>query len=58
MKWAGSVRSTDWASEPKSSSKKRLKRPCSNDRLVLGLKGAMSEAELHSLRERLKGGVR
>ena len=28
-----------------------------NDRLVLGLKGAMSEAELHTLRARLLGGV-
>jgi len=29
-----------------------------NDRLVLGLKGTMSEAELHVLRERLNGGIR
>src|SRR5512134_1286495 len=29
-----------------------------NDRLVLGLKGTMSEAELHVLRERLLGGIR
>ncbi len=29
-----------------------------NDRLLLGLKGAMSEAELHVLRARLNGGVR
>ena len=29
-----------------------------NDRLVLGLKGTMSEAELHTLRERLNGGIR
>jgi DNA invertase Pin-like site-specific DNA recombinase len=29
-----------------------------NDRLVLGLKGIMSEAELHVLRERLEGGIR
>jgi DNA invertase Pin-like site-specific DNA recombinase len=29
-----------------------------NDRLVLGLKGTMSEAELHSLRARLDGGIR
>lgn len=28
-----------------------------NDRLVLGLKGTMSEAELHVLRARLRGGV-
>jgi DNA invertase Pin-like site-specific DNA recombinase len=28
-----------------------------NDRLVLGLKGTMSEAELHLLRSRLQGGV-
>ena len=28
-----------------------------NDRLLLGLKGAMSEAELHILRSRLRGGV-
>jgi len=27
-----------------------------NDRLVLGLKGTMSEAELHVLRARLRGG--
>lgn len=32
--------------------------PCEfNDRLLLGLKGAMSEAELHVLRSRLRGGV-
>src|SRR6516225_12472483 len=29
-----------------------------NDRLILGLKGTMSEAELHTLRERLNGGLR
>jgi DNA invertase Pin-like site-specific DNA recombinase len=29
-----------------------------NDRLLLGLKGAMSEAELHVLRARLTGGIR
>ena len=29
-----------------------------NDRLVLGLKGTMSEAELHVLRARLNGGIR
>jgi len=29
-----------------------------NDRLILGLKGTMSEAELHVLRERLVGGIR
>jgi DNA invertase Pin-like site-specific DNA recombinase len=29
-----------------------------NDRLVLGLKGTMSEAELHVLRQRLDGGIR
>lgn len=29
-----------------------------NDRLLLGLKGAMSEAELHVLRARLQGGLR
>lgn len=29
-----------------------------NDRLVLGLKGTMFEAELHSLRARLDGGIR
>ncbi len=29
-----------------------------NDRLVLGLKGTMSEAELHMLRGRLEGGIR
>ncbi len=29
-----------------------------NDRLVLGLKGTMSEAELHILRARLNGGIR
>ena len=33
--------------------------PCLfNDRLVLGLKGTMSEAELHILRARLNGGIR
>ncbi len=32
--------------------------PCGfNDRLVLGLKGQMSEAELHYLRARLQGGI-
>jgi len=32
--------------------------PCNfNDRLLLGLKGAMSEAELHILRSRMRGGV-
>jgi DNA invertase Pin-like site-specific DNA recombinase len=32
--------------------------PCAfNDRLLLGLKGQMSEAELHLLRSRLRGGV-
>jgi DNA invertase Pin-like site-specific DNA recombinase len=32
--------------------------PCSfNDRLLLGLKGTMSEAELHVLKARLRGGV-
>lgn len=32
--------------------------PCSfNDRLILGLKGQMSEAELHFLRARLLGGI-
>ena len=32
--------------------------PCDfNDRLLLGLKGAMSEAELHMLRARLRGGL-
>lgn len=31
---------------------------CFNDRLVLGLKGTMSEAELHVLRARLEGGIR
>lgn len=30
---------------------------CFNDRLLLGLKGTMSEAELHILRSRLQGGV-
>src|SRR6516162_4623204 len=30
----------------------------SNDRLLLGLKGTMSEAELHVLRARLNGGIR
>ena len=29
-----------------------------NDRLLLGLKGTMSEAELHVLRSRLEGGIR
>src|SRR2546421_8654569 len=29
-----------------------------NDRLLLGLKGTMSEAELHVLRARLEGGIR
>src|SRR6202022_1226099 len=29
-----------------------------NDRLILGLKGTMSEAELHILRARLDGGIR
>jgi DNA invertase Pin-like site-specific DNA recombinase len=29
-----------------------------NDRLILGLKGTMSEAELHVLRARLDGGIR
>lgn len=29
-----------------------------NDRLLLGLKGTMSEAELHILRDRLLGGIR
>src|SRR5215813_8033301 len=29
-----------------------------NDRLILGLKGTMSEAELHVLRQRLDGGIR
>jgi DNA invertase Pin-like site-specific DNA recombinase len=29
-----------------------------NDRLLLGMKGAMSEAELHILRSRLDGGIR
>jgi DNA invertase Pin-like site-specific DNA recombinase len=28
-----------------------------NDRLLLGLKGTMSEAELHVLRARLRGGM-
>jgi DNA invertase Pin-like site-specific DNA recombinase len=28
-----------------------------NDRLVLGLKGTMSEAELHTLRSRMRGGI-
>ncbi len=32
--------------------------PCNfNDRLLLGLKGTMSEAELHVLRARLRGGI-
>ena len=30
---------------------------CFNDRLVLGLKGTMSEAELHILKSRMRGGV-
>jgi DNA invertase Pin-like site-specific DNA recombinase len=30
---------------------------CFNDRLLLGLKGTMSEAELHVLRSRLRGGI-
>lgn len=30
---------------------------CFNDRLLLGLKGTMSEAELHILRARLQGGI-
>jgi DNA invertase Pin-like site-specific DNA recombinase len=29
-----------------------------HDRLVLGLKGTMSEAELHVLKSRLQGGIR
>jgi DNA invertase Pin-like site-specific DNA recombinase/uncharacterized protein YndB with AHSA1/START domain len=29
-----------------------------NDRLLLGLKGTLSEAELHTLRSRLEGGIR
>lgn len=29
-----------------------------NDRLLLGLKGTMSEAELHIIRARLEGGIR
>ena len=29
-----------------------------NDRLILGLKDTMSEAELHVLRQRLDGGIR
>src|SRR2546425_10938747 len=29
-----------------------------NDRMLLGLKGTMSEAELHVLRARLRGGIR
>ena len=29
-----------------------------NHRLILGLKGTMSEAELHVLRDRLDGGIR
>jgi len=28
-----------------------------NDRLLLGLKGTMSEAELHILRSRMRGGI-
>src|SRR6202035_1208214 len=32
--------------------------PCNfNDRLLLGLKGTMSEAELHLLKGRLRGGI-
>ena len=31
---------------------------CFNDRLLLGLKGTMSEAELHVLKARLQGGIR
>lgn len=35
-----------------------LYNPCDfNDRLLLGLKGTMSEAELHLLRSRLRGGI-
>src|ERR1700693_2939174 len=30
---------------------------CFNDRLLLGLKGTMSEAELHVLKARLRGGI-
>ncbi len=30
---------------------------CFNDRLLLGMKGTMSEAELHMLRARLRGGI-
>jgi DNA invertase Pin-like site-specific DNA recombinase len=30
---------------------------CFNDRLLLGLKGTMSEAELHIIRARLRGGI-
>ena len=30
---------------------------CFNDRLLLGLKGAMSEAELHVIKARLRGGI-
>ena len=33
-----------------------MTRPCFNDRLLLGLKGTMSEAELHFIRARLRGG--
>ena len=29
-----------------------------NDRMLLGMKGTMSEAELHILRARLNGGIR
>jgi len=29
-----------------------------NDRLVLGMKGTMPEAEIHILRARLDGGIR
>jgi DNA invertase Pin-like site-specific DNA recombinase len=35
-----------------------LRDPCHfNDRLLLGLKGTMSEAELHVLKARLRGGI-
>jgi DNA invertase Pin-like site-specific DNA recombinase len=33
-------------------------RESTNDRLLLGMKGIMSEAELHVLRARLDGGIR
>ena len=36
----------------------RLSPGAFNDRLALGLKGTMSEAELHVLRARLEGGIR